>query len=243
VRISPNARRLALDNGATQFGTASSQTQGYTILNSTPGYGINPQLFTMCAWIHVTALGSQQVFFAIGSGSLGIAFWIDTAPNNFLLFTDSSANVDFGPTLAANKWYFVACVGNGSTLTGYVRQESLDFQTGTVVNTVGTGSGYTIFVGNSTALNAALFSGSMSDFQLYNYAKTQSELQLQSLQRQPVSMRGLVSYLPLRNLGQRLDLLTGQTWVKNGTSSLYRNARVSPPVPEVARSKNHLWFS
>lgn len=243
MRISPNARRLAMDNGATQFGTAGGQTQGYSIPNGNPGYGINPQNFTVCAWVHVTTVGTQSGFFGIGTGTIGINCFIDTAPNEFLLFTDSANAVDFGPTLVNNKWYFFAAVGTGAVLTGYVRQEQLDFSTGTVVNTVSTGSGTTLVCGNIWALTGGLSNGSMSDLQIYNYAKTPKELYLQSLQRQPVSMRGLVSWLPTRNIGQRHDNVTGQLWTRNGTAANYKNARMSPPVPEVSRSKNHLWFS
>jgi hypothetical protein len=111
-------------------------------------------------------------------------------------------------------------------------------------NTTNTGAGNTIVVGNSTSFNNALAMSYLSDLCIYSYPKTTDELIVESCQRQPVSKRGLKSYLPLRNIGSmQHDVFTGVQWTINNGRSNFLNSLQGVSVPEVANVRRARFLS
>lgn len=240
--ISPNADLLSPDTGCILFGN-STGGQGLSASNALPAYALNPQSFTFCVWVHMlTASPDGGFFFGLGGSGLGVGAEVDGS-TVFSINADGTGT-DFGPSVVKGHWYFFAAVGSGTNLTAFVRQANGDFSSLLVTNTVSTGSGATMVLGNSFNINFGFDNGNMSDAQFYSYPKSQAELILQSTQRQPISARGLRSYLPLRNIGNMTkDLVNGHVWTQNGTKANYKNQRNAPPVPEVIRQKPRIFFT
>jgi hypothetical protein len=232
----PNARRFGWGPGSLNFNGFSNNNNALTALNSLVQFGLSQQSFTVALWLYIPlgyATSDTMTLFNFGtSGSAGSDIGLSTySPVQVVTYQDG--NYTPGPDLAIG-WNFVAYTGNGTAGTLYARSPTTIFGTATMTNSTSTGSGSTIVVGNSISLNNAMFVGYMSDVRLYNYPKTQNELMRESLQRQPYSMRGLKSYLPLRNVGSmQNDVFTRYQWTINGTKTNFLNSLQGSQVPEV----------
>lgn len=223
------------DSGGVQFGASYFGGLGLSAPNLSSALSVNPQDFTLTLWVYIatTAPTDPTYLFMLGNGTNMVFLELDNGPAQFFLGSENGGG-DHGALLKG--WYFVAITGLSTVLTIYFKRVNGDFTVGTTTNTTGTGAG-TIVYGNSINFNISGPAGFLTDGLLWSYAKSERELYLQSLQRQPVSPYGLVSHVPLRNFGSmKQDLVSRVAWTVNGTG--YLNFRAKPPVPEVAQHSN-----
>jgi hypothetical protein len=245
--IYPNSRRIATNQGSLNFNGASNNGNGLSVANSLAQFGVNPQTMTVAAWMFLpfgtlSSSGPYSWFDCSSSSTSGVRLDVYiNGPSEVTIYCDS--NYTAGPTLSVG-WNFVAYTGNGSSFSYYVRSPTGVFSTVTGTNTINTGSGNTLVVGNSISTNNATAIVWLSDLRIYNYPKTKIELMKESMQRQPVSLRGLKSYLPLRNVGSmQNDVFNNIQWTLNGTRSNFLNSLQGPPAPEVATVRRARFLS
>jgi hypothetical protein len=245
--IYPNSRRIATNQGSLNFNGFSNNGNGLYVANNLSQFGLSQQSFTVTMWIYIPygyQTNDTMALFNFGSsGTAGVLVNMSTYnPVQVVVYCDG--NYTPGPDLAIG-WNFVAYTGNGTTGIEYARSPQTAFSSVTVTNSTATGgAGTNLVCGNSVGLNNSMYVGYMSDMKLYNYPKTQAELMVESRQRQPISKRGLKSYLPLRNVGSmQNDVFNNIQWTLNGTRSNFLNSLQGSPAPEVATVRRARFLS
>ena len=158
--------------------TYSSGNQGYYTFNgttdkitvSTNSLFSGTQDYTVESVIRIsTASSTDYIFGNYGTGnSTGLEYYVwQNKLNNYI-----SGNVQSSTTLNINQWYHVIVTRNGTTVTHYLN--GIADGSGTLGNSIGTGSSFT--VGNGPDYTSEAFGGNIALVKVYNKALSASEV-------------------------------------------------------------------
>jgi hypothetical protein len=146
-----------------KYGTGSLAFDGsgdYLLASSNNLYNVGNGSFTVEFWMYPTAI-------SYGSGSYGLVsanyitnFHVALINTGALYFWIGNSNIT-GGSLAANNWYHIACVRNGTT--AYIFINGQQVVTGTLS---GTGSNSPLFIGTSSHNTAETYQGYIDDLRI-----------------------------------------------------------------------------
>ncbi|MCC7430483.1 PKD domain-containing protein [bacterium] len=163
LEISSSGGKMACFNG-------SSKIEVPNLLN-------NSSAFTIEAWFNYTNTNTWRWIYGSGSGFVDFGMAVAAGGNyiryhgktNSGTFTSGNGSISLTP----NTWYHIAYVFDGTTWKGYINGVQ-DFQT----NLSGTAlTSQTQAFGAGFWGNSEYFSGSLDELRIWNFAKTQTEIQ------------------------------------------------------------------
>jgi hypothetical protein len=188
---------------------------------------------TVCFWTKPNQSGPYNVW-DVDNGSTGwlqvfanagaLDVWCDNSPSQ--IYTQAGV-------LVSGMWTWVGVIGNGAS--SFILWKRATDSTVTVAAMTENGSNpITGMWLGSDGFGGENGDGSYKHFKLWDRVMTPRELIRESLQGEPVSRRGLHSYLPMRS-GQS----DGGAWSVNKGSTIWTrsgawlNDRSQPPIPDV----------
>lgn len=135
----------------------------------------NKAQFTVESWIYLDAIGENNLGVLNLEANSEIVFGVDS--NNqlksYLDGTSEAWYVSGGITLEATKWYHIAIVYNGATRTHYIDGE-VD---GTPLAETGSTTGRVGQFVSVGRYGADFFKGKVDEGRIWDYAKTQAQIQ------------------------------------------------------------------
>lgn len=203
-----------------------------------------PQSCTVFCFANRTVNAGDCTLICIGGDSLGTAnsFLGITSAFGALQFFWNGTNFIAAPGVNSLKtWYAYAFTGNGIVGSAYTVDK-----TGNLSSTSGS-SGGGIVAGSPQQLNISNddegdgnWQGLIAGVLVYNFPMTSKDIRAQARQLAPITERGLISNMRIRNIGNAGfdSALPGRVWTTSGT--LVRSTS-SPPIPELFKQPWN-WF-
>ena len=146
-----------------------------------------------------------------------------------------------GPAVNDNQWHHIACTYNGTTMTGYV--DGVVVFSNAVSSPLTTPDTY-LTIGNDTyPYDGAFYQGSLDEVRVWNYARTQAEIQETMNRSINTSQNGLIANFTMNEgsgsttvnqvTGTQATLINGPTWSSPdpvGTTYLWNTTETSQSI-------------
>ena len=215
---------------------------------STPTTGlVSSALCTVCGWARRTGAGTGGLWVLGGNAVGGVAnsffglAYNFNAGGNFEIWRDdnTSATLIAGAS-TLNVWRFYACVSSSAAMVGYTMTTAGVLTTNSAAQSAAVGTNLQFNISNTDEADGN-WPGLIAGVRVWNRALSVVELRAEANQLSPVSQRGLVSYMPLRNRGNLISdrYQPGRVWTQAGT---FVNG-ASAPVPEIASPKTYTFYA
>jgi hypothetical protein len=166
-------------NGAGALETSVSK---YANLTTATNFFSTTQSF--CFKFRVTAINGFIQLINTLSGTSGtshncfVQIYNNTAPYilRVVLFVPSYAEIAISSSIAANTWYSVAVVKNGTNIQTYLNGSATGSYTGGINYLLTTNQVNRLFIGNDIQSPSHFMNGAMDDFRIYNRAISAAEV-------------------------------------------------------------------
>lgn len=148
---------------------------------------------TVEGWMRFNSLTTRDMLYCKNNGrnAAPYSFLVGFADNKLSAFYTSSWKGNFAVTRQLGRWYHVAFSFNGATMSFYLDGELLGTDAFSFVNT----AAHTVKIGGYTA--SADNNGNVSDVRVWNYARSQEQIQNDMNRRLAGEEAGLLAYWPL----------------------------------------------
>jgi len=158
-------------------GENSADFELTTLANHLDGGDVNDQTgaFTLCAWIKLESVGTNQYIVGKTNATTGYALRFDTTGDQIALEMAGADRVQGATALVVNRWYHVAAVYDQTNVSVYV-DGNVDGVAAYAVDVIDTAHN---FVLGAVSAGTSNFDGLMKDAAIWNSALT--PLQIKSL--------------------------------------------------------------
>ncbi len=190
------------------------------------------------AWVKTTR--DYQNVFNWGNNNLpGNRFGVSIVYGGLWISTDNAYYG--GPAINDNQWHHIACTYNGTTMTGYV--DGVVVFSNAVSSPLTTPDTYFTMGNDTYPYDGAFYQGSLDEVRVWNYARTQAEIQETMNRSINTSQNGLIANFTMNEgsgsttvnqvTGTQATLINGPTWSSPdpvGTTYLWNTTETSQSI-------------
>ena len=164
---------------AGQYGNARSLS-GTEVIESSSGHNFTSEAFSIEMWINPTSIANSPVLFSNGQFQVS-GYYMHLNSSGSVTFRTNQAAASQDSTTAAGtfttgSWQHLAIVRSGSSVRIYKNGTDVTSSAGTHLNPVSTTRPFTLGT-YAPSPTAWYYTGSVDDIRVYNYARTQPQVQ------------------------------------------------------------------